>query len=368
MPVAISWQCTRTTRSPNNRFTVLRALVNITVALGMDTGTVFATVESTNDYYPFGLAMAGRTWKDPASNYRFGFNGKEKDSNFNATVYDYGFRIYNPEIARFLSVDPLTRSYPELTPYQFASNTPIQAIDIDGREAGFVQGGVRVSVPLVPSMTGITLSVNAGVAFDLGGNIAIYSTPSFGAQNGIGFATGLSGGINFGADNINDISGWGLNAGGFLGGLPGVPAEVSLELNWALEGNSNNLIELLLDPNTKYNFGFNGGFPIPNTGYTVGASVYGEVGYTTFHSQFNIVEELQKSGVEGAVTRIISEFNKSLGSMQKESILFKNDDFQKSISNIVNVIKQIQDKNNEKLKTQAEESIDTEKEEIDKKN
>ncbi len=49
--------------------------------------------------------------------------------------YDYGFRIYNPAIARFLSVDPLTASYPELTPYQFASNTPIRAIDLDGLEA-----------------------------------------------------------------------------------------------------------------------------------------------------------------------------------------------------------------------------------------
>jgi RHS repeat-associated protein len=105
----------------------------VTDKVGMDTGTVFATVESTNDYYPFGLAMAGRTWKDPASNYRYGFNGKEKDS-FNATVYDYGFRIYNPEIARFLSVDPLTKSYPWYTPYQFAGNMPISAIDLDGLE------------------------------------------------------------------------------------------------------------------------------------------------------------------------------------------------------------------------------------------
>ena len=50
-------------------------------------------------------------------------------------VYDYGFRIYNPRLAKFLSVDPLTRSYPMLTPYQFASNTPIAAIDLDGLEA-----------------------------------------------------------------------------------------------------------------------------------------------------------------------------------------------------------------------------------------
>ena len=44
-------------------------------------------------------------------------------------------RIYNPSIGKFLSVDPLTKSYPMLTPYQFASNTPIQAIDVDGLEA-----------------------------------------------------------------------------------------------------------------------------------------------------------------------------------------------------------------------------------------
>jgi hypothetical protein len=36
--------------------------------------------------------------------------------------------------ARFLSVDPLTKDYPELTPYQFASNTPIEGIDLDGLE------------------------------------------------------------------------------------------------------------------------------------------------------------------------------------------------------------------------------------------
>jgi hypothetical protein len=36
--------------------------------------------------------------------------------------------------ARFLSVDPLTKGYPMLTPYQFASNRPIDGIDVDGLE------------------------------------------------------------------------------------------------------------------------------------------------------------------------------------------------------------------------------------------
>ena len=48
---------------------------------------------------------------------RYGFNGKEKDDDIQGqTVYDYGFRIYNPAIAKFLSVDPLTKEYPWYTP------------------------------------------------------------------------------------------------------------------------------------------------------------------------------------------------------------------------------------------------------------
>lgn len=71
-----------------------------------------------------------------SNQYRYGFNGKEIDSEAkgNGAQYDYGFRIYDPRISKFLSVDPLTQSYPWYTPYQFAGNTPIQAIDLDGLE------------------------------------------------------------------------------------------------------------------------------------------------------------------------------------------------------------------------------------------
>jgi len=50
-------------------------------------------------------------------------------------------RIYDPRLGKFLSVDPLTKKYPQLTPYQFASNSPICSIDLDGLE-GFVATGV----------------------------------------------------------------------------------------------------------------------------------------------------------------------------------------------------------------------------------
>jgi RHS repeat-associated protein len=92
-------------------------------------------------YYAFGMEMPGLYYN--SSNYRYGFNGKEKDQSGefgSVTNYDYGFRIYNPGIGKFLSVDPLTGSYPMLTPYQFASNSPIQAIDLDAVSYAVVGG------------------------------------------------------------------------------------------------------------------------------------------------------------------------------------------------------------------------------------
>ncbi len=73
-----------------------------------------AEVLASYNYYPFGMQQPGRVYEGSAE-YRFGFNGKEKDNSLGSTVYDYGFRIYNPQIGKFLSVDPLTSFYPWYT-------------------------------------------------------------------------------------------------------------------------------------------------------------------------------------------------------------------------------------------------------------
>lgn len=89
------------------------------------------------------MQIAART--SNSKEYRYGFNGKEKDEDGefgSLTHYDYGFRIYNPGIGRFLSVDPLTQSYPWYTPYQFASDSPIANIDLDGLEATLAIYGI----------------------------------------------------------------------------------------------------------------------------------------------------------------------------------------------------------------------------------
>jgi RHS repeat-associated protein len=93
-------------------------------------------VISANDYYPFGAQMQGRDTTFSGNAYRFGFNGKENDNLVKGVgdQQDYGMRIYDPRVGRFLSVDPVSNKYPEITPYQFSSNTPIEATDIDGLE------------------------------------------------------------------------------------------------------------------------------------------------------------------------------------------------------------------------------------------
>jgi RHS repeat-associated protein len=79
------------------------------------------------------MDMPGRQY-NAATGYRYGFNGKEKDNKDGVVQYDYGMRIYDPRLMRFKSVDPLMKSYPMLTPYQYASNRPIDGIDLDGME------------------------------------------------------------------------------------------------------------------------------------------------------------------------------------------------------------------------------------------
>ena len=81
--------------------------------------------------------------------YRYFFNGKEADNEVygEGGFQNYGFRVYDTRLGRFWGVDPLTKDYPMLTPFQFASCSPVLLIDMDGLEGientqGNMEGGV----------------------------------------------------------------------------------------------------------------------------------------------------------------------------------------------------------------------------------
>jgi RHS repeat-associated protein len=99
-----------------------------------------ADVASAQDYYPFGFVMPNRKYSINGKLPTFTFNGKMNDGEVkgDGLQHDYGFRVYDPRCGCFLSVDPLTKEYPFYTPYQFAGNKPIMAVDLDGLEEKIV--------------------------------------------------------------------------------------------------------------------------------------------------------------------------------------------------------------------------------------
>lgn len=95
-----------------------------------------AEMATASDYTPFGMQMQGRIYNGTGAAYRYKFNGKERMYEINGSYnqLDYGMRMYDKRLGRFLSVDPLTKQYPWYTPYSYAGNSPIANIDIDGLE------------------------------------------------------------------------------------------------------------------------------------------------------------------------------------------------------------------------------------------
>jgi len=80
------------------------------------------------------MMMPGREYQAQPS--RFGFNGKENDNDVKGfgNQQDYGSRIYDPRIARWLSLDPLQKKYPGESNYNFVSNSPLLFKDEDGKD------------------------------------------------------------------------------------------------------------------------------------------------------------------------------------------------------------------------------------------
>jgi len=98
-------------------------------------------VVSVSDYYPFGSAIAERSYE--VKKYNYGFNGQEKDNEITGTTGShlaFEFREYDSRVGRFFAVDPLTSKYPYWTPYAFAGNRPIDGIDLEGLEWKPTQG------------------------------------------------------------------------------------------------------------------------------------------------------------------------------------------------------------------------------------
>jgi RHS repeat-associated protein len=68
--------------------------------------------------------------------YTYGFQGQERDDEVKGSgnSVSYKYRIHDPRLGRFLSIDPLFKDYPHNSPYAFSENRVIDGIELEGLE------------------------------------------------------------------------------------------------------------------------------------------------------------------------------------------------------------------------------------------
>jgi RHS repeat-associated protein len=104
---------------------------NITDHLGNVRSVVnqSGTIEQATDYYPYGLSFSNNN----LNKNRYLYNGKELQNQTLSSqffgMYDYGARMYDPVIGRWMGVDPLTNDATSWSPYRAFFNNPLRFID-----------------------------------------------------------------------------------------------------------------------------------------------------------------------------------------------------------------------------------------------
>jgi RHS repeat-associated protein len=80
----------------------------------------------------FGMQLQNR--HESVTDFRCGFQGQVVDNEVSGSgnSIDFGNRMYNPRLGKFLSLDAFASKYPAISPYAFVTNNPISNIEIGG--------------------------------------------------------------------------------------------------------------------------------------------------------------------------------------------------------------------------------------------
>jgi len=105
-------------------------LGNVRVSYGRNSAGALEIVDA-NDYYPFGMnhLKSGKAIFGQGSYKNYKFSGKELQET---GMYDFGARMYMPDLGRWGVVDPLAEQMRRYSPYNYAFDNPMNFVDPDG--------------------------------------------------------------------------------------------------------------------------------------------------------------------------------------------------------------------------------------------
>src|SRR5690554_1744072 len=143
----------------NYTFNYTDHLGNIRISYTKDPQSGTLQILEENHYYPFGLRhevyVTGSKRQHGFGNdggggdiddvelinvlrteYQYKYNGKEWQDELGLNFYDYGARNYDPEIGRWMNVDPLAELYESQANYDYSGNNPVRFVDFNGENYG----------------------------------------------------------------------------------------------------------------------------------------------------------------------------------------------------------------------------------------
>lgn len=91
--------------------------------------------EARYNYYPYGgiFKHFGEIYGLHNIYQPYKYSGKEYDPRHGLNLYDFGARMYDPLLARWTAIDPLAEKCPQVSPYAFCLNNPVNRVDKDGK-------------------------------------------------------------------------------------------------------------------------------------------------------------------------------------------------------------------------------------------
>jgi RHS repeat-associated protein len=175
---------------------------------------VKSPIVQSDDFYPFGLRFDSYNRESSIPNKFLFHNKTEFIDDLGLNTYHFRYRMYDPALGRFWSVDPLAEKYYYNSPYAFAENKLGMGIELEGLELmdfGMLSKAVEFKIRTATSVSNIQ-SAAGNLASGNSGNVPKDVTMSGEDRNMVKVGSQISDAKTV-TDGVKDIAKTGVRMG-----------------------------------------------------------------------------------------------------------------------------------------------------------